>query len=77
MSSQLAKLNEVRVQLHNASMGVTDTQYCLILLHALPPLLRFLLLWYRIVFRDVSFALTCRRLACQWLVVMICTITHS
>ena len=36
MASQLAKLNEARVQLHTASMGVTDTQYCLILLHALP-----------------------------------------
>ena len=37
MASQLAKLNEVQVQFHNASMGVTDTQYCLIPLHALPP----------------------------------------
>ena len=26
---------------------------------------------------DVSFTLTCRRLACQWLVVITCTITHS
>jgi transposase InsO family protein len=37
MTSQLAKLNEARVNLANASMGVTDTQYCLILLKALPP----------------------------------------
>ena len=36
MAPQLAKLNEAWVQLHNASMGVTDTQYCLILLHTLP-----------------------------------------
>src|SRR6266404_5550185 len=36
MTSQLAKLNESRVALANASMGVTDTQYCLILLNALP-----------------------------------------
>src|SRR6202008_4521777 len=36
MTSQLAKLNEARVNLTNASMGVTDTQYCLILLKALP-----------------------------------------
>ena len=36
MTSQLAKLNEARVNLSNASMGVTDTQYCLILLNALP-----------------------------------------
>jgi transposase InsO family protein len=37
MTSQLAKLNEARVNLSNASMGVTDAQYCLILLKALPP----------------------------------------
>ena len=37
MASQLAKLNEARVNLHTAGMGVTDIQYCLILLHALPP----------------------------------------
>ena len=37
MAPQLAKLNEAWVQHHSASMGVTDTQYCLILLHALPP----------------------------------------
>jgi len=36
MAPQLAKLNETRVALTNASMGVTDTQFCLILLHALP-----------------------------------------
>jgi gag-polypeptide of LTR copia-type len=36
MTSQLAKLNEARVNLSNASMGITDTQYCLILLNALP-----------------------------------------
>ena len=36
MAPQLAKLNETRVALFNASMGITDTQYCLILLHALP-----------------------------------------
>ena len=36
MTSQLAKLNETRVNLSNASMGVTDNQYCLILLNALP-----------------------------------------
>ena len=36
MTSQLAKLNEARVNLSNASMGVTNTQYCLILLNALP-----------------------------------------
>ena len=36
MTSQLAKLNEARVNLSNASMGVSDTQYCLILLNALP-----------------------------------------
>jgi hypothetical protein len=37
LAPQLAKLNEMRVALSNANMGVTDTQYCLILLHALPP----------------------------------------
>src|SRR5712672_56886 len=36
MTSQLAKLNEARVNLSNMSMGITDTQYCLILLNALP-----------------------------------------
>src|SRR6266404_8216673 len=36
MAPQLAKLNESRVALANTSMGVTDTQYCLILLNALP-----------------------------------------
>ena len=36
MTSQLVKLNEAWVNLSNASMGVTDTQYRLILLNALP-----------------------------------------
>jgi len=36
MATQLAKLNEARVSLANASMGITDIQFCLILLHALP-----------------------------------------
>src|SRR5216684_2211019 len=36
MTSQLVKLNEARVNLSNASMGITDIQYCLILLNALP-----------------------------------------
>jgi gag-polypeptide of LTR copia-type len=36
MAAQLAKINETRVALANASMDVSDTQYCLILLHALP-----------------------------------------
>ncbi len=36
LAPQLAKLNEARVKLSNASMGVSDIQYCLILLHALP-----------------------------------------
>src|SRR5260370_10724690 len=36
MTSQLAKLNEAWVNLFNASMGITDIQYCLILLNALP-----------------------------------------
>jgi hypothetical protein len=37
MATQLAKLNEAKVALTNASMGVNDAQYCLILLNALPP----------------------------------------
>jgi hypothetical protein len=37
LAPQLAKLNETRVALSNASMGVTDTQYSLILLNTLPP----------------------------------------
>ena len=36
MATQLAKLNEAHVSLSNASMGVTDVQFCLILLNALP-----------------------------------------
>jgi len=36
MAAQLAKLNEARISLANTSMGVTDVQSCLILLHALP-----------------------------------------
>jgi hypothetical protein len=36
LAPQLAKLNETRVALSNTSMGVTDTQYSLILLNALP-----------------------------------------
>src|SRR5258708_8280437 len=36
MTSQLAKLNEAWVNLSNASMGITNIQYCLILLNALP-----------------------------------------
>jgi hypothetical protein len=36
MAAQLAKLNEAHVSLSNASMGVTDIQFCLILLNALP-----------------------------------------
>ena len=36
LAPQLAKLNEARVQLTNSGMGVSDTQYCLILLNALP-----------------------------------------
>ena len=36
LAPQLAKLNEARVKLSNAGMGVSDIQYCLILLHALP-----------------------------------------
>ena len=36
LAPQLAKLNEARVKLSNAGMGVSDIQYSLILLHALP-----------------------------------------
>ena len=36
MAPQLAKINEARVALTNASMGITDVQYSLILLNALP-----------------------------------------
>src|SRR5712672_3094201 len=36
MATQLAKINETCVALFNASMGITDNQFCLILLHALP-----------------------------------------
>ena len=36
LATQLAKLNETRVTLANANMGVTDLQYSLILLNALP-----------------------------------------
>ena len=36
LAPQLAKLNEARVQLANSGMGVSDVQYCLILLNALP-----------------------------------------
>ena len=36
LAPQLAKLNETRVKLSNANMGVSDIQYCLILLNALP-----------------------------------------
>ena len=36
MAHQLAKINETHVALTNASMGITDNQFCLILLHALP-----------------------------------------
>jgi hypothetical protein len=36
MAQQLAKINETREALTNASMGITDNQFCLILLHALP-----------------------------------------
>src|ERR1700733_6260355 len=35
LAPQLSKLNEARVKLFNASMGVSDTQYCLLLLRAL------------------------------------------
>jgi len=36
LGPQLTKLNEARVNLANAKMGVSDTQYCFILLHTLP-----------------------------------------
>jgi hypothetical protein len=36
LAPQLAKLNEACVKLSNTNMGVSDIQYCLILLHALP-----------------------------------------
>jgi len=36
MAQQLAKINETREALSNALMGITDNQFCLILLHALP-----------------------------------------
>jgi len=36
MAHQLAKINETCVALTNTSMGITDNQFCLILLHALP-----------------------------------------
>ena len=36
LGPQMAKLNETRVKLSNASMGISDVQYCLILLNALP-----------------------------------------
>ncbi len=36
LAPQLSKLNEARVKLSNAGMGVSDIQYCLILLNALP-----------------------------------------
>src|SRR5712672_4279044 len=36
MAHQLAKINETCVVLTNTSMGITDNQFCLILLHALP-----------------------------------------
>lgn len=36
LAPQLAKLNEARVKLSNAGMGVSDLQYCLILINALP-----------------------------------------
>jgi hypothetical protein len=36
LAPQLAKLNELRVALANTNMGVTETQYSLILLNALP-----------------------------------------
>ena len=37
MAAQLSKANELRLTLYNASMGVSDVQYSLILLKALPP----------------------------------------
>ena len=36
LAPQLAKLNKARVKLSNTNMGVSDIQYCLILLNALP-----------------------------------------
>ena len=36
LGPQLMKLNEAHVNLANAKMGVSDTQYCFILLRALP-----------------------------------------
>ena len=36
LGPQLMKLNEACVNLANAKMGVSDTQYCFILLHTLP-----------------------------------------
>ena len=36
LTPQLAKLNEARVKLSNTGMGVSDLQYCLILINALP-----------------------------------------
>jgi len=36
MAQQLAKINETHEALSNALMGITDNQFCLILLHALP-----------------------------------------
>ena len=37
MAPQIAKINEGRVALANAAHGITDSQYCLTLLNALPP----------------------------------------
>ncbi len=36
LAPQFAKLNEARINLANVAMGITDNQYALILLHALP-----------------------------------------
>ena len=36
LGPQLTKLNEAWVNLANTKMGVSDTQYCFIILHALP-----------------------------------------
>src|SRR6266850_1395916 len=36
MATQLAKLNEAHISLSNTSMGITDVQFCLILLNTLP-----------------------------------------
>ncbi len=36
LAPQLAKLNEAHIKLSNAGMGISDVQYCLILLHTLP-----------------------------------------